>query len=182
MAENEAQQHDRTEQPSAKRLEDARRRGQVPRSRELSMTAVTLTGAAVLVLGQSHFAEGMRALLARGLSLPRETLLEPEAMTKLLGDGVAAGLWSMAPLWVAVVAASVVGSIALGGFSWSFESLTMRFDRLDPIAGLKRIFGWHGVAELAKSLVKFGLVAIATVLLLRYLANDFLALGTLTLQ
>jgi flagellar biosynthetic protein FlhB len=182
MAENETQQHDRTEQPSAKRLEDARRRGQVPRSRELSMTAVTLAGAAVLVIGQPHFAEALRGLITRGLSLPRATLLDPEAMTKLLGDGVAAGLWSLAPLWVVVVAASVVGSIALGGISWSFESLTLRLDRLDPAAGLKRIFGWHGVAELAKSLAKFALLGIATVLLLRYLANDFLALGTLTLQ
>jgi flagellar biosynthetic protein FlhB len=182
MAENETQQHDRTEQPSAKRLEDARRRGQVPRSRELSMTAVTLAGAAVLVIGQPHFAEALRGLITRGLSLPRATLLDPEAMTKLLGDGVAAGLWSLAPLWVVVVAASVVGSIALGGISWSFASLTLRLDRLDPAAGLKRIFGWPGVAELAKSLAKFALLGIATVLLLRYLANDFLALGTLTLQ
>jgi flagellar biosynthesis protein FlhB len=182
MAENETQQHDRTEQPSAKRLEDARRRGQVPRSRELSMTAVTLGGAAILVLGQSHFADGMRALIARGLTLPRETLLHADSMTTLLGDGVATGLWTLAPLWVGVLVASVVGSIALGGFSWSFESLTPNFAKLDPVAGLKRIFGWHAVAELTKALAKFALVAIATILLLRYLANDFLALGTLTLQ
>ena len=50
MADNDTANHDRTEQPTAKRLEDARQQGQVARSRELSMTAVTLAGAAVLAL------------------------------------------------------------------------------------------------------------------------------------
>jgi flagellar biosynthetic protein FlhB len=50
MAENEAAQHDRTEPPTQKRLDDARRRGQVPRSRELSMTAVVIAGAAVFLV------------------------------------------------------------------------------------------------------------------------------------
>ena len=60
MAENDTPQHDRTEQPSTKRLDDARARGEVPRSRELAMTAVVLAGAAVLLGGSGYFAEGLR--------------------------------------------------------------------------------------------------------------------------
>jgi flagellar biosynthetic protein FlhB len=182
MADTDVADHDRTEQPTTKRLDDARRQGQVARSRELSMTAVTLAGAAVLWGGQSYFAEGMRTLLARGLELPRSTLLDPGSMTKLLADGVYTGLRLIGPLWIAVTVASVVGAIALGGFSFSFEALLPKFERLDPVAGFKRVFGWHGVAELAKALAKFALVAIVAVLLLRHLARDFLELGTLTLQ
>jgi len=181
MAENDSQQHDRTEQPSTKRLEDARRQGQVPRSRELSMMAVTLAGAAVLWSGQSYFSESMRALLVRGLELPRAAVLDSGSMTKLLGDGVSAGLSLIAPLWVAVLIAAVVGSVALGGFSFSFELLLPKLEKLNPLAGLKRIFGWHGAVELAKSLAKFALVAGVAVLLLKHLAHDFLALGSLTL-
>jgi flagellar biosynthetic protein FlhB len=182
MADNEAGDHDRTEQPTAKRLDDARRQGQVARSRELSMTAVTLAGAAVLWGGQSYFSESMRSLLARGLELPRSTLLDPGSMTKLLGDGIYAGLQMIGPLWIAVLVASVAGSIALGGFSFSLEALSPKFERLDPIAGFKRVFGVHGLVELTKALAKFALVAFAAGLLLKHLARDFLELGTLTLQ
>jgi flagellar biosynthesis protein FlhB len=182
MAENDTPQHDRTEQPSTKRLDDARRQGQIPRSRELSMMAVTLGGAAVLWAGQPYFSEGMQALLARGLELPRATLLDPHSMTKLLGDGVSGGLRVLAPLFVACLVASVVGSVALGGFSLSFESLVPKFEKLNPITGFKRIFGWVGLVELAKSLAKFLLVAAVAYFLISYLAQDFLALGMLTLR
>jgi flagellar biosynthetic protein FlhB len=182
MADNESSQHDRTEQPSAKRLEDARRQGQVPRSRELAMMAVTLGGAAVLWAGQPYFAEGLRGLMEHGLELPRATLLDPGSMTKMLAQSLNLGLRIVAPLFIACVIASVVGSAALGGFSFSFEALMPKFEKLDPVAGFKRIFGWHGVAELAKSLAKFLLVATVAYFLIKYLARDFLALGTLTLE
>jgi flagellar biosynthetic protein FlhB len=182
MAENESAQHDRTEQPSTKRLEDARRQGQVPRSRELSMMAVTLGGAAVLWAGRADFGEGMSALLTSGLDLSRTTLLDPDSMVRLFRDGVGSGLRVLAPLFIACLVASVVGSIALGGFSFSFESLLPKFEKLNPLTGVKRIFGWNGLAELAKSLAKFLLVAAVAYLLIRHLAGDFMSLGTLTLQ
>ncbi|HET8698413.1 MAG TPA: EscU/YscU/HrcU family type III secretion system export apparatus switch protein, partial [Gammaproteobacteria bacterium] len=98
MADNEAQQHDRTEQPSAKRLEDARRRGQVPRSRELGTAAVTLAGAAVLLAQRANLAAGFSGLLERGLELPRAALLDTTRLPAALGEGIAAGIELLAPL------------------------------------------------------------------------------------
>jgi flagellar biosynthesis protein FlhB len=182
MAENETQQHDRTEQPSAKRLEDARRRGQVPRSRELAMAAVTLAGASVLLAGRANLAQGFAGLVERGLELPRAALLDATRLPAALGSGIAAGIELLAPLMIAVVAAAMLGGVALGGWSFSVEALTPNFGKLNPLAGFRRIFGWTGLSELAKSLAKFALVAVAAGVLLAYLAPDFLALGSLTLQ
>ena len=182
MADNETQQHDRTEQPSAKRLEDARRRGQVPRSRELAMAAVTLAGASVLLAGRANFADGLARLLERGLELPRAALLDATRLPAALGSGVAAGIGLLAPLMIAAVAAAMLGGVALGGWSFSFEALTPNFGKLNPLAGFRRIFGWSGLSELAKALAKFAVVVIAAGVLLTYLAPDFLALGSLTLQ
>jgi flagellar biosynthesis protein FlhB len=181
MAENDTPQQDRTEQPSTKRLDDARQKGQVPRSRELSMVAVTLGGASVLWVGQPYFFEGTQALMSGGLQLSRATLLDPGSMTQLFGDGVAAGLQICAPLFIACLIACVLGSVALGGFSFNFESLLPKFSKLNPITGFKRVFGWQGMSELAKSLAKFLLVAAVGYFLVAYLARDFLALGMLTL-
>jgi flagellar biosynthesis protein FlhB len=182
MADNDTPQTDRTEQPSSKRLDDARREGQVPRSRELSMMAVTLGGAAVLWVGQPYFSDGMQTLLSGGLQLSRATLLDPASMAELLGSSVFVGLKVLAPLFLACLIASVAGSVALGGFSFSFEALMPKFEKLNPVTGLTRLFGWNGLAELAKSLAKFLLVAAVTYFLIRYLARDFLALGTLSLR
>ena len=90
MADNDTPQHDRTEQPSSKRLEDARTRGEVPRSRELAMTAVVLAGAAVLLGGGSHFAEGLTGLFELGLKVPREALFDPNRCPGRCSRGSAA--------------------------------------------------------------------------------------------
>ncbi len=182
MAENETSQHDRTEQPSSKRLEDARRRGQVARSRELGMTAVMLAGAGTLLVGREYFAHGLQRLLASGLDIPRATLLDTAMLPRALEAGIALGMKIIAPLWAAAVVAAVAGAVALGGWTFSFEALVPRFERLDPAAGIRRVFGWTGFAELAKSLAKFAVVALAAGFVLAALAPDLLRLGSLTLE
>jgi flagellar biosynthesis protein FlhB len=182
MADNDTPQHDRTEQPSAKRLEDARARGQVPRSRELGMTAVVLVGAVALLIGRSHFASGLAALVEGGLTRSRTVLLDPESLPLALGQGLFAGLNVVLPIALATLVAAVLGTIALGGWAFSGEALSFDFSRLNPVRGLGRIFSWNGLVELVKALAKFGVVAVAAGILLWRLAGDFLGLGQLTLE
>ena len=182
MADNDVEQQERTEQASAKRLDDARQRGQVPRSRELSASLVVLAGAAVLLLGQPYFVARFDELLQHGLTFPREALLDARFMPRALADGIAIGIKLLVPLWVAVLVAAVVGTVAFGGWAFSFEALTPKFEKLNPMSGLKRLFGWTGLSELAKALAKFLLVAAAAALVLSGLMHKFMAIGSLTLE
>jgi flagellar biosynthetic protein FlhB len=182
MAENEAAQQDRTEQPSQKRLDDARRRGQVPRSRELSMTAVVLAGAAGLLVAGPKLTQGLAELFEAGLTPTRATMLEPERMAHALNSGIAVGLQTLLPLFAVLLVAAVLGSIALGGWTFSLETLAPKLEKLDPLKGLKRLFGWHGLSELAKALVKCALVGAVGGLVVAGLSSDFMELGTLTLE
>jgi flagellar biosynthetic protein FlhB len=182
MAENDTPQHDRTEQPSAKRLDDARERGEVPRSRELAMTAVVIAGAATLFGGGGYFAEGLAGLFELGLKVPREALFNAELLPRALFDGLSAGIWLLLPIALATIVAAIVGSIALGGWSFSTTALTPNFSRLNPIAGFGRIASLNGLVELVKALAKFAIVAGVAGLLLWRFGGDFLALGTLTLE
>lgn len=182
MAENDTPQHDRTEQPTQKRLDDARARGQVPRSRELAMTGVVLTGAATLLGGGSYFAEGLTALFEIGLTLPREALFEAQLLPRALGEGLASGIRVVLPLAAATAAAAVLGSVALGGWAFSGDALAPNFGRMNPIAGLKRIASLNGLVELLKALAKFAVVATVAGILLWRFGGDFLALGALTLD
>lgn len=182
MAENDTPQHDRTEQPSAKRLEDARKRGEVPRSRELAMTAVVIAGAAALLGGGRYFADGFEAVFELGLRVPREALFDPTLLPHALMQGLAGGLRILLPIAAVTIGAAVLGSIALGGWSFSGTALTPNLSRLNPIAGFGRIASLNGLVELAKALAKFAVVAGVAALLLWRFGGDFLELGHLTLE
>jgi flagellar biosynthetic protein FlhB len=182
MAENDTPQHDRTEQPSTKRLDDARTRGEVPRSRELAMTAVVLAGATALLGGSGYFAEGLEGLFELGLKVPREALFDAGHMQRALLDGLRGGMRLLLPIATVTIVAAIVGSIALGGWSFSTEALTPNFSRLNPIAGFGRLLSMNGLVELLKALAKFAIVATVAGLLLWRFGSDFLSLGTLTLD
>jgi len=181
MADNDTPQHDRTEQASAKRLEDARERGEVPRSRELAMTAVVIAGAGVLLGGRDYFATRLEGLFELGLDVPRAVLFDAQLLPRALLDGLQSGLWILLPLAAATTLAALGGSIALGGWSFSASGIAPQLARLNPIAGLRRIASVTGLVELTKALAKFAVVATVAGLLLWRFGGDFLGLGTLTL-
>jgi flagellar biosynthetic protein FlhB len=182
MAEQETHDHDRTEQASAKRLEEARARGQVPRSRELAATAVVIAGSMALLLGRDYYAKNLARLFELGLNLPRAALFDPGVLPQAIMGGLATGLSLLMPVAVATIGAAVLGTIALGGWAFSTEALTPDFSRLNPVSGLKRLTSVNGLIELLKALAKFAIVAVIAGLLLWRLGADFLALGTLTLE
>jgi len=181
MAENDTPQHDRTEQPSAKRLQDARERGEVPRSRELAMTAVVIAGAGVLLGGRDYFAAGLQGLFKLGLDVPRAALFDTQVLPHALLEGLSSGLWILLPLAAATTLAALGGSIALGGWSFSSGGIAPQLARLNPIAGFRRIVSLTGLVELTKALAKFAVVALVAGGLLWRFGGDFLGLGTLTL-
>ena len=179
MAENETSQQERTEQPTPKRREDSRKKGQVARSRELGMMLVTLTGAVSCMALKPYFAAGLVTLLESGLGRRFSSDLESEQLVAALAEGFAHGIELLLPLMAVLVVAAVFGTVTVGGFVFSFESLKPNLAKLNPISGLKRVFGWNGLAELLKALAKFTLVAlVATVLLLQF-GEEFFRLGRL---
>lgn len=150
----ETQDQERTEQPTQKRLDDARQKGNVPRSRELTMTAVMLAGAGALLgfgrtLGGSA-AGDMRA----SLEMTRDALLAPDAMQSALLAASQSALVYVAPVLLLTFLAAMVAPLAIGGWNFSAKAIAPDFARLSPMQGLKRIFGLNGWVELVKALVK----------------------------
>jgi flagellar biosynthetic protein FlhB len=72
----------------------------------------------------------------------------------------------------------VLAPLAIGGWNFSAEALTPRWDRLDPIAGLQRVFSVRGLLELLKSLARFLVIAVIAVLVLRHQFAQFAGLST----
>ncbi|RYZ81538.1 MAG: flagellar biosynthesis protein FlhB, partial [Moraxellaceae bacterium] len=82
------------------------------------------------------------------------------------------GLLSMSPFMALMLAASVIGPVALGGWLFSVDSLMPKLSRMDPMAGLKRMFSMKSLIELLKSTAKVSIIIGATILLLKYYAQS----------
>ena len=182
MAEDIDQQQERTEQATAKRLKDARERGQVPRSRELSTTLVLLTGAGCLYGAGSYMSRNLIGHLRAGLEFRPEWLSSPTIVGQTLAAAAVHALEDLWPLLAAVFVAALAAPLALGGWNFSAQALAPDFSRLSPAAGLRRMFGWHGLVELLKALVKCLLVGgVAAAVIYAFLA-DAIALGRMPVE
>lgn len=173
---------ERTERATPKRREEARKKGQVPRSRELNTLALLLTSAlGFLVLG-GGIARGLIRLMQQGLQPNRSNIFDVHAPTQLFGQAVLHALWLLAPLLGLLTLAALVAPVALGGWSFSPSALGVKWERLNPVAGLKRMFGSHGLMELFKVLVKSALIGGALVMLLWSKAGELQHLGSEPLE
>lgn len=175
MAENDIS--DRTESATPKRLEDARKRGQVPRSPELGAAAVVLaTAASLMVLGPGVIGR-MASLMRRGLSIDGPKMLDESAAFGSLEGLVIDALLALAPVLGLVMVAALAAPLALGGWNFSTEALGFKFERIDPLAGIGRMFSTRSLAELLKSIAKFSAVGLVASLILRNQTDEILALS-----
>jgi len=167
---------EKSEEPTAKKLEDSRKKGQIARSRELNTVVMLLSGATGMIFLGDNIAEGLWQLMEGQFSLERDAIFDEKAVVRHFDHAITDALMMIAPFLGLMLAAAFVGPIFMGGWSFSAESMAPKLEKLDPIKGLGRIFAVRGLVELAKALLKFILVAGATVLLFNYYINDFLGL------
>lgn len=145
---------ERTEQATQKRREDARRRGQVARSRELNIAAVLLAGTIMMMASQARFGSALENLVRSGLSIAPAALDDPHSIVAAFADAGIGALRAFAPLLIALALAAALGALAVGGWVFSPEHFAPKWDRLDPIKGLKRIVSVRGLVEVGKALAK----------------------------
>jgi flagellar biosynthetic protein FlhB len=175
MAEDTAQE--RTEKATAKRLRDAREEGQVPRSRELTTMAVLLAASGGLLLLGPGLIANLSRLFQRDLTITKGQMFDNTAIATALRDTVTNTLQLMAPFFVVVVIVALLAPMALGGVTFSGKAVSIKWDRLNPVQGLKKLFGPRGLMELLKALAKFAVVVIVSVLVLKHWSGQLMALG-----
>lgn len=149
---------EKTEQATPRRLEQAREEGQVPQSRELSTFLVMMAGVAGLwVMGQ-WVAGRIVALVKGGLTFEPELARDTALMVSNLRDVLSDAVLTVAPVFAVLLAAAVAAPILMGGMVFSPKALQFKFERMDPLKGLGKMFSVHGAAELVKALLKAVLV------------------------
>ncbi|NOX26670.1 MAG: flagellar biosynthesis protein FlhB [Gammaproteobacteria bacterium] len=164
MAEETGQE--KTEQATPKKLSEAAKKGQVPRSRELTTVAMLLGAASALLVMGDYIAGTMTSILSAGWNIPRVYAFDTIKMTETLYDQVQSGLLMLVPLFVVMVIVAILASVAIGGIGFSVESLQFKAEKMSPLKGLKRMLGVQALMEMVKAVAKVSLVGSVLILLL----------------
>jgi flagellar biosynthesis protein FlhB len=152
MSSEDQDQQDKHLPASEQKLKKAREEGQVPRSRDLA--SLLLLGSAFVLFattGGELFTQ-LSSLVSQGLTIDPSVARDTEKMAaqaaRLSGNAVLLSI----PLLLLLVAAGIVGCVAVGGWNYSLQAVQPQGSRIDPIAGFSRILSKQGLAESGKLL------------------------------
>lgn len=176
MAEQDSAQ-EKTEEPSAKRLQEAREKGQVPRSQELTTVMVLMASAAAMFIVGEGLVQSLTDVMKLTLNLERSMLFDVNAMTSLLWQAVEIMALDLGFFLAITVVAALAAPAFIGGWNFSVQAMGIKPEKLSPLKGLKRIFGPQGLVELGKALGKFLLVGFFGTLILWGFRDQLLTLG-----
>ena len=176
MAESESGA-DKTEDPTEKRKKDSREKGEIARSKELNTLAIMLAGSAGLLIFGGALAQDLMELMRYNFSLSRDVLLNPDSMGIFLLHSGKIALLALQPVLITLLIAALVGPISLGGWLFAAGSLAPKFSRMNPAAGIKRMFSAKALVELLKALAKFFIILIVALLVLKSDIDDLLRIA-----
>jgi flagellar biosynthetic protein FlhB len=159
---------DKTEEPTARRLEKAREDGQVARSSELSAAAVTISVVSLLFITGGYVVTKLAEKFAAGFNFDRKLVFSSNLLPAIFGHQMLEAYILIVPVLGLTVVVAIAASGATGGYLFSLKAVMPKASKLNPAAGLKRMFGVKALVELGKALLKFFLVTGVLV----YVLND----------
>ncbi|GIW18344.1 MAG: flagellar biosynthesis protein FlhB [Tepidiforma sp.] len=171
---------ERTEAPTPKRLRDARQKGDVAHSDEVVSIGVLLLAVLAMKLLGPALWDSLAAILAQGLGQPVPELTR-ESAQQLARDTAWQTVRALLPLLGLVAVSAVALNVAQVGPLFTGQRLKPQLSRINPGAGLKRIVSVDGLFRLAKSLLKFVIIAVVVGLTLRAQFADLAGLGALSI-
>ena len=155
----EESQDDKTEEPTARRLEKAKEDGQVLRSQDMTIAAVTGTVLAAMYVGGFWMGPRFVDTFTRALTIPPHYAFEANLALGRLSATALDSYLTVIPVFALAIAAAIGSATGLGGFVFSAKAFAPKASKLNPIKGMSRIFGLKALVELGKALMKFSLVA-----------------------
>ena len=149
---------EKTEQPTEKKLSDAKKRGQLPRSREAGTLFVLLSGVLSLWAVSSLLGSGMKEIMMNSFSLTRDQIFTPDEMGRVFMQDLGTIALPVIAIALIVAVCALIGNILLGGFNFSMQGVAPKFSKLNPLNGIKRIVSINSLIELIKGIAKVAFI------------------------
>ncbi len=166
MAEERKEQGEKTEQPTQRRLDQARERGQVPSSREISSLFLFAAGLLVFGVGSRYGVAPLEQLLRTPFEAVRDVGPEQSPLSSAIGHALRAGLLLVMVPVGAMTVAAVLASAVQNAIVWNGKAFAPKLERISLARGLSRIFSLKGLAELIKSIAKIAFAGLAAAVVL----------------
>jgi flagellar biosynthetic protein FlhB len=178
----ESDSGERTEEPTARRLQKAREDGQVARSVDLAAAGVTLAAVGMLFFSGSGLAHRLADGFAQAFVFDRKVLESPNLLPGIFMSRIADGLLLVTPIFIATIVVALIASMALGGLNFSSKAIEVKFSKLSLMSGLQRMFGTKAAFELGKAIAKCAVVGLLLVWVLYENISTLSALGALSIE
>ncbi|GMM90251.1 flagellar biosynthesis protein FlhB [Vibrio fortis] len=175
MAESDGQE--RTEEATPRRLQQAKEKGQVARSKELASASVLIIGAVALMWFGESMAKALFEAMQRLFSLSREEIFDTTKLLEIAGGAMVNLLFPLLLILVTLFVAAVIGAAGVGGISFSMQAAMPKASKLNPLSGIKRMFGMQSWVELIKSILKVALVSGMAIYLIQASQGDLMQLS-----
>ena len=156
---------EKTEEPTGRRLEKARSEGQLARSIELPVAAMSLGAVGFFSLMGGWLFNGMSQLFVSQLEFDRKITDKAELLPGLFAQAIVDAFLLILPIMLMMYFIAIVSTVLSGGMVFSIGMVAPKFSKLNPLSGLQRIFGTKALIELGKAIVKF--VVVGGILLLQ---------------
>ncbi|PMH41028.1 flagellar biosynthesis protein FlhB [Vibrio sp. 10N.286.49.B3] len=176
MAESDGQE--RTEDATPKRLQQAKEKGQVARSKELASASVLIVGAVSLMLFGEPLAQALFNIMSRLFTLSREEIFDVSALFEVIGRALIGLIIPLFTILIILFCAAILGAGGIGGVNFSPQAAMPKLSKMNPLSGLKRMVGMQSWVELIKSILKISLVSGVAIYLIQSSQADLLMLST----
>ena len=176
MAEGDTSQ-EKTEQPTPKKLRDAQKKGQIPRSKELNTMSIMVLGASGLLLLGGSMLGSLAEMMTNGFTLSRAEILDPDIVFIRFEQALWMALSGISPFLGLMTIVAIATPLMLGGWAFSGDQIVFKPERINPLAGLKRIFSAKGLMELVKALAKFIFVSSVAAIFMWLNLDEFIHLS-----
>lgn len=173
---------ERTEQATSKRLEQAREKGDVPRSREMTTAALMLVGGSVLWTLGGSLAERIKQLIVVAFSFDSNEAFNIKVIFERLSQPMADVAIMLLPIIFSMLAVAVLSPILIGGWVYAMEALMPNLGKLNPLSGVKRMFSVNSLMELVKAVLKTILISSICWLVVKHELDQLLGLGNESLK
>ena len=180
MAENSSAE--KTEDPTERKLRNAREEGQVARSVELPAAAVTIGAILTLFFIGGYWIKQMAEIFASGFKFDRKTLDNPDLMVTAFAHQIGEAFLLIVPVLLVTAFLAILSSGATGGYLFSLKSTLPKFSKLSLLSGFKRMFGANAAIELLKAILKFSLVTIVLWALVSRQMDPMMQLGQMAIE
>lgn len=152
----------KTEQPTPRRLQEARKKGQVAKSRDLSAAIILMAVILLFYIARATALASWQEQLAWYFSQCLTIRTPEQSLLKILLDSLFNVFVMFAPVFILIIIMALAANIGQTGFIFSTEALKVKLDRLNPIEGLKKMFSLQSLVELVKNIFKVIIVAVVS--------------------